>query len=758
MNLERKMVVALLLVAAFLSVSGQFYAAPVHTQIVMYESQELAYSPLWDRDLNRIHDDLDSRLSQMRIGQRVSVVVVGSSIDALEGMAAEYGCRITSRYPAINSVVMEMMTEQVFVISEDPRIHHLEDASLEMFALLDSSLVATQVPEAYAAYPYHGEGMVIAIVDTGIDNAHMDLDDTDPYNTYKVIAFRDIINDRNDYTVPIAAYDDHGHGTHCASIAAGTGEASNGQYRGVAYAAQLVGVKVLNSQGSGSEQQILDGMQWVIDNKDVYGIDVVSMSLGSNSATASDGTDALCQMADAVMDAGLLLFVAAGNHGSPEWLYGYNKICSPAASKKAVTVGSVNDDGTWSSFSNEGPTLDNRIKPDVMAVGAAVTAAKAGTTNQYVQYSGTSMATPTAAGIGALLRQANPDMSPAQIKQVLESSALDKGTVGKDNTYGSGIIQTKAALDEITGGADNPPTVAINYPASGSTVSGVCRVLVSASDDTSLASVEIAVDGVFVDVTSNYDGSNYYYDWDTTTVADGSHTLTARATDSIDQTATDERSVVVNNQQPTDNPPTCSIVAPSQGATVSGTVRIQVSASDDHGVTLVEVRIDGGSWIDITANIDGAYYYYDWDTTAMADGGHTIEARAHDTVAQTASASVSVTVENAPAPPAMFIADIKVYSFTFWLWAYCQVEVTVVSGTPSSYTALADATVYLSATSPSNKVTTYTATTSSTGVALFDLGFVSRGHWVFKVTNLSHSAYTYDPSMNLSGDTREVDL
>ncbi len=654
------MVVALLLVAAFICVSGQFTAAPTHIQVTFYDPWSQPYSPAWDVDLNKIHDALDSRLGSLSAGQWTTIIVVGRSISELERVAADYSAQVVSRYPAINSVAMRVPAEHVFPICQDTRVHHIEDGELKFTVTLNSALSTTQVPQAYAAYPYRGEGMVIAIIDTGIDNNHMDLDDNDPYNTYKVIAFRDIINGQNDLTVPVTAYDDHGHGTHCASIAAGTGEGSSGTYRGVAYAAQLVGVKVLNSQGSGTEQQILDGMQWVIDNKNTYSIDVVSMSLGSNSPTASDGTDALCVMADAIMDAGMVLCVAAGNHGWPEFLYGYNKICSPAASKKAITVGSVNDDGTWSSFSNEGPTADNRIKPDVMAVGASVTAAEAGTTNQYVQYSGTSMATPTAAGIAALLRQANPSLTPAEIKQIMENTALDKGAVGKDNTYGSGIIQTKNALDYITGGTNNPPT--------------------------------------------------------------------------------------------------CTITSPAAGSTVSGTVRVLVSATDDHGVSKVEVRIDSGSWIDITANFDGSRYYYDWDTTSVTDGTHTIEARATDGSAQTATHSISVQVENAPALPAMFLADIQVSSVRIWFWAYCQVQVTVVAGTPSQYVPLSGAAVSLRTTSPSGSVKSYTANTNSLGVALFDLGLLVRGTWVFKVTAVSHPNYNYDPSMNLTSDTRQVTL
>ncbi|TXT57892.1 MAG: putative Subtilisin-like serine protease [Candidatus Thorarchaeota archaeon] len=758
MRIERKMLAALLFIATLLSVSGQFYGAPIHTQVIVYEPVEQPYSPSWDSDLNRIHDDLDKKLRDMSFGDSVNVIAKGASIELLEAAAADYNCEVSSRYPAINAIALQIDKHLIDDFSKDVRIHHLEDADLEMKTFLDSSLDVTEIPEAYANYPYHGEGMVIAIVDTGIDNSHMDLDDDDPYNDHKVIAFRDVINGNDDFSLPIDAYDDQGHGTHCASIAAGTGEASSGQYRGVAYASQLVGVKVLSGEGSGTEQQILDGMQWVIDNKDVYGIDIVSMSLGSNSATPSDGTDSLCQMADAMMDAGLLLFVAAGNHGYPEWLYGYNTIGSPAASEKAVTIGSVNDDGSWSSFSNEGPTGDDRIKPDVMAVGADVTAAKADSTNQYVAYSGTSMATPTAAGIGALLRQANPSLNPSQLKDVLQDTAMDMGDPGKDNTYGSGIIQTKQALDVVTGGIDNPPTVSIEAPLDQSTVSDTYRILVAASDDNSVTSVELAIDGTWIDITANYDGTHYYYDWDTTTYSEGLHTISARATDDASQTAETTIEVTVSNEGPIDNPPTCVIADPTEGETITGTHRILVSASDDNGINAIEVRIDGGSWIDITGNFDGAYYYYDFDSTTVDDGTHGIEARAIDTISQATSDTISVTVENEIVQNAMFIADIEVSSWSFWIFTYCEVEVTIVAGTPSDYVGLSGATVNLETTSPLGSTKSYSDTTDSSGVAYFDIGWISSGTWVFKVIDVTHADYTYDPSLNINGDTVEVDL
>jgi len=306
----------------------------------------------------------------------------------------------------------------------------------EFHVTLDTSVDYIKAKQVWN-FGYKGAGEVIAIIDTGIDANHMDLDEG------KVIAWKDWINNNP------SPYDDHGHGTHCASTAAGTGEASGGLYTGVAPEASLIGLKVLNSAGSGTEADIIAAVQWCVDNKDVYGIDVISMSLGASRD--DDGTCSLCQAVDNAWDAGLFVAVAAGNDGP-----GRNTIGCPGNAWKVMTVGAIDDStGSIASFSSRGPTIDTRLDPDICAPGVSITAAKAGTTNQYTTMSGTSMATPHIAGAAALLIDAKGgSVSPNLVRGAMISTAVDQGDAGPDIVYGWGIIDVQAAYNWIL----NPPS------------------------------------------------------------------------------------------------------------------------------------------------------------------------------------------------------------------------------------------------------------------------------------------------------------
>lgn len=725
-----------------------FTAMVVSSFSVTTVSENTTMSASWDQNANSIVDDFESELAGVEGNKRVSVLVTTSG--SIEDLLPALGATVRYRYDAIGALSVELPAKNVKILGSAADVIRISDAKTKVQATLDSGLPVVQVPEAYNSYSYRGEGMVISVLDTGIDNSHVDLDDDDAYNDYKVVAFKDIINGQDDLSAPVSAYDDNGHGTHCASIAAGTGEGDS-RYRGVAYAAQLVGVKVLDSDGGGTLEGLLAGMQWVIDNNDVYGINIASMSLSTNPSSSSDGSGEVCQMADAMMSDDIALFIAAGNHGTPPQLYGYNTIGCPSASEYAITVGSVDDDGSHSSFSNEGPTADGRIKPEICAAGNSITAAEANSGSGYVTYSGTSMATPMAAGIGALIRQADTSLTSFDVKNVLKTTALDKGETGADNTYGWGIAQAKDALDYVTGGStDNPPSASIAAPTDGETVSGTYRIKVSASDDNGVSTVEINIDsGSWIDITNNVDSDGYYYyDWDTTAYADGSHTVNARVTDTASQTASDSVGVTVDNSGSTDDPPTCSIAAPADGETVSGTYRILVSASDDNSVSTVEISIDSGTWIDISDNVDSnGYYYYDWDTTGYADGSHTIDARATDSAGQTASDSVGVTVDNSGSGDAtMHVADITYSTKSRGPHTWLTIEVAIVD---SNGDPVSSADVTIDVEYPDGSVSTYTATTGSDGIAVFELKKVPSGEYTVTVTDVTHTNYTYDATANV---------
>src|SRR5262249_9913628 len=298
---------------------------------------------------------------------------------------------------------------------------------------------------------FDGTGIGIAIVDSGIDTDHRSF--LNRNNFVRVVYSEDFTGEgRTD--------DPYGHGTHVASLAAGNGRISSGEYVGIAPNANLINLRVLNSEGVGTTAYVLQALDWVATNRATYNIRVVNMSLGM-PAIDSYRNDPICRAARRLVDAGVVVFAAAGNNGKDSdgnKLYGH--IHSPGNEPSVITVGASNtfgtdersDDGV-ATFSSRGPTrsftvddngdkhYDNLIKPDLIAAGNKLIDAEAddnslvtqnpsldagvsGATNRKMMYlSGTSMATPVAAGTAALMLQANPTLTPNLVKALLMYTA-----------------------------------------------------------------------------------------------------------------------------------------------------------------------------------------------------------------------------------------------------------------------------------------------------------------------------------------------
>lgn len=303
-----------------------------------------------------------------------------------------------------------------------------------------------QIEENYG-YAINGSGVKIAILDTGIDKTHPDLNDLDDNpatNDPKVIL-------EQDFTGCGHTYDDYGHGTHCASIAAGTGEASNYVYVGVAPGAWLMNGKVLDASGSGYNSWIIAGVQWAVAN----GANIISLSLGGNCMT----DDPLSQIVNWAVSQGVVVTVAAGNFGAS----GVGSVMSPGLAKDAITVGATCKNGSLAGFSSYGPTFTNQMKPEVCAPGVGIVAARAGGTslgtivnNYYITLSGTSMATPHIAGAVALLLEMHPTWTPEMVKAVLVETAtplnypeymVGGGTINVCNATATQALLTPAPLN-----------------------------------------------------------------------------------------------------------------------------------------------------------------------------------------------------------------------------------------------------------------------------------------------------------------------
>ncbi|MHA1860235.1 MAG: S8 family peptidase, partial [Candidatus Asgardarchaeia archaeon] len=297
---------------------------------------------------------------------------------------------------------------------------------------------------------YNGSGVVVAVLDTGIDTAHPDLDDMDDNpNTsgeddLKVIAFIDLVNGKDDLntTDGIDGYDDNGHGTAVASIIAGTGEASGGKYKGMAPGAKLIGIKIMDSNGDGKSSDVIAGIERAIE----LGADIISMSLGTEVVEE----DPMIDVVNTASSMGYIVVVAAGNEG-PE----PGTINSPGAAISAITVGSSYSNVCVAAWSSVGPTPFSRLpKPDLVAPGFNLVSAKSKDawgypslegSDDYILFSGTSASTPVVSGSLALLKEAIHDLDPLKVKIALMKTARD---LGESFVYqGAGLLNLKGAFE-----------------------------------------------------------------------------------------------------------------------------------------------------------------------------------------------------------------------------------------------------------------------------------------------------------------------
>ena len=346
--------------------------------------------------------------------------------------------KIRYELPLINAYAVEIPGGKLNDIARSDAIHYIAD-DMRIRSTMD---IATRVVEADKAQTqgYTGKDVGIAILDTGV-YPHPDL--TRPRN--RLIAFKDFVNKKG------APYDDNGHGTFVAGIAAGNGYASQGKYKGIAPQANIIGVKVMDARGDGSTSDIVAGMQWVVDNAAKYNIKVMSLSLGA-TPSASAQRDALSSAVDGVWRRGILVVAAAGNDGPK-----LNTINTPGINPRIITVGasddkrtvSIRDDGI-ADFSSRGPGPGQANKPDLVAPGVKIKSLNTDTSYNadgrpkqpeplYATMSGTSMATPMVSGLGALLWEKDAKSSPDGIKESLMHNTVSLRK--KASAQGSGLVR-----------------------------------------------------------------------------------------------------------------------------------------------------------------------------------------------------------------------------------------------------------------------------------------------------------------------------
>ncbi|MDQ3179844.1 MAG: S8 family serine peptidase [Acidobacteriota bacterium] len=359
---------------------------------------------------DNVSPDLREMMAQDSSGTRkVDVIIQAKDADnpVLRTILAENNVSLNDRIGDTDTIVVNLPLSAVNALSNSGLINYMSpDREIETNGHIESTSGASNVRSQSAlngrvSYTLDGSGVGIAIVDSGIMPTHKAF--TQDGTTGSRIVYS------QSFVAGVASTDDdYGHGTHVAAIAAGQNSRDTGAYRGVAYKANIINLKVLNSQGKGTTSALLNALNWIEQNHAAYNIKVVNISLGT-PAIDSYYNDPLCWEVEMLNYYGILVVAAAGNNGkNSQGQKVYGQIHSPGIDPSVLTVGASNSfgssgrgDDTLATYSSHGPTrsyytdasgrhYDNVIKPDIVAPGNKIVSAKAKSTSYLITNNPTS--------------------------------------------------------------------------------------------------------------------------------------------------------------------------------------------------------------------------------------------------------------------------------------------------------------------------------------------------------------------------------
>jgi len=444
-----------------------------------------------------IAPDLQQQLPQLGLFSSTNVIVQLNVplASPLVNQILMTGTQVLDQLPLVNGLLCTVSGLQIRLLSALPIVSYISP-DRPLGGALDYAEPAVNANVALQ-YGWNGSGVGVAVIDSGIAPV-ADL-------TYNGTGLSRIVHSENFADRSGNTSDQFGHGTHVAGILAGDGAASSGSwytrtFTGIAPAAQIVNLRVLNGQGQGSDSAVVRAIFRAIQLKSQYNIRVINLSLG-RPVYETYLLDPLCIAVEAAWRAGIVVVVAAGNNGrdNSQGDNGYRTINSPGNDPYVITVGAMKTmftatraDDLIASYSSKGPTAyDNIVKPDVVAPGNSMVSLLApnswlsanypqndvpdayyesgtvtGNSTSYYRMSGTSMATPVVSGAAALLLQQNPGLTPDEVKARLmktatksfpASSVATDPTTGATYTsfydvftIGAGYLDVWAALNDST--------------------------------------------------------------------------------------------------------------------------------------------------------------------------------------------------------------------------------------------------------------------------------------------------------------------
>ena len=568
--------------------------------------------PWWERstldlDRNKIHDSLQALTIPTGIGLSYSTDVTDAHLNDLSAL----GMNVVDVIESVDAVLLGVVnTSLIYQLADLQDVVMVERyGEIHLYGDIQTPAVKAKTSPLYPGawdLGVSGDGVVIAMVDTGVDNEHPGLNE-------KFVAGYDAVCFVHSDPACIASGgrvedgsfdpdDGNQHGTACMGMAAATGLDANGEqtdFYGAAPDAALVDVRIGTDAGAGPFENYLlsqefyesamNGLQWIIDHKDdawagadesEYGIDIISLSWGitSHEAGGSDGSDMHSRILDDAMLAGIVVSVAAGNDGPDN-----DGLSGMGSSDLSITVGATDDvntvereDDTIAGYSSRGPRRDNgdgnplnELKPEVTAPGTNIIQAEGCITsggcsnffggdasdNGYTgRGSGTSYATPSVSGIIALMLETNPDLSPAEVKEILKITAERRGDASApevdpfwNRDFGFGMVDAYAAVSMaidfkqkgLTGAVDVTTQV---HVIDSNTSNGVAIISGLAWGQTgAVSAVEYRIDnGEWMSATFDEDavtmGAFARFNWtislDTGSLEDGNRTIEIRALNS----------------------------------------------------------------------------------------------------------------------------------------------------------------------------------------------------------------------------------
>lgn len=553
-------------------------------------------------------DDADPAMAALPIVENQLLIQPYPGADAVALTAAydDAGGHVVERVEALDLTVLEVAADQLAFsaskLAESGLIEGVhKNYVYEVQQVPDDPLFSQQPHLARIGLPdawnmtVGSEEVIVAVVDTGVQPDHPDLEERiiDGWNTY----------DNNRDFADVA-----GHGTMVAGVMAATSDNAVG-VAGVTWDNPLLAVRVTNGRGQGTSRHIAAGILWAL-GRGARVINVSFAPLWSNTVVRSAVQQA--------WNRGALVVISSGNSGGRTAARGYSQ---------ALFVGAVDEEERIAFFSDRGRFVD------LVAPGTAIRSASLG--SRYRVTSGTSFAAPIVSGVAALAWSINPDLRPVSIADALTATALDRGVSGKDESYGFGLVDAlgavRAASQTVFVPDNTPPTIEIRTPVSGTTRSGWFMSTIAATDRWGVADVVMFIDGV---PTATDSRSPYRFVTDTSRFSPGRHELSFVATD-LSGNASKAVTISLHFEGSTTGEGNTKngIVfhAPDAGTVVSGNVNISATVSSDRGLATIEWLIDGRSVSVTTVSGTSSHVSYRWSSDDDDPGRHTITLIVTDT-------------------------------------------------------------------------------------------------------------------------------